>query len=363
MSDEKAIPLCGGVHRLKQQLPSVEAEYEYSTRIEEWLRLGKYLPFETHYMPKDYMFRLAVYKYVYKKCSDMKEHLQGLKAYKDMWEQCTQTYRRKKDSYCHKEDFSKLMASSFERMQPYIEDLDSFHEEDFDDFGMALEFASLWNGLIRLVWDTFYAYLVIYPRWVNIDGEMPSERPNCAQCKMFDAIGPPSSVFIALSGFFNPRRTQMPDGTVVPEGIIVHENADKLQELHEHAHGYIHEAKDADKEHFICHWIDEGMADWTAINILKPKDVAGSVFLEMYDFWIVFNSLKEEDRDRIFKCWCQEPEMFDWPRFVWDMRQRLQNHRAKARERLKWPPDERLSQMDSIDKYFLNSLLTYGGWE
>ena len=84
----------------------------------------------------------------------------------------------------------------------------------------------------------------------------------------------------------------MPDGTVIPEGVSVHERAGKFAEIHEHAHAFVHQKKISSGKHIRCNWIDEGIANWAAVNVLKPIKIDRSLFLDIYDFSFSFAKQK-----------------------------------------------------------------------
>ncbi|MCK5559638.1 MAG: hypothetical protein KAJ51_03555, partial [Thermoplasmata archaeon] len=87
--------------------------------------------------------------------------------------------------------------------------------------------------------------------------------------------------------------------------------------------------------------------------ILETDIKERSYLMEIYDFWIIFNSINDNDRKQIFKLWCNEPEKFLWKEFVSDMRQCIIAHRAKNRQKLAWFSNERCEIGPVIDKYFI----------
>jgi hypothetical protein len=336
VEDKSSIPLCSGSEDIRHQIPSGKFEYKYKEQIEALLGLGEYLPFHTMHRSPEYMFRLSVNKYVHKNQKGLRILIDRLENYIIMWNECIISHKNQNGTYCYNKDFRALMLGSFTNIRTGLSELRSYIEQDFEDFNKNLEFAGYWNNIQEIISETFYAHLVEYPKWLGINKVTQSSRNNCSECKVMNNIGPPPLSFIGLSSCFMPYVTHLPDGTVIPEGVIVNDNTSDIHALHEHIHGYLHEKKIPDKEHIHCEWIDEGIADWAAVKILEPDIKEKSHFLEMYDFWIVLNSLENNERKFIIKLWCNEPERFRWREFVKDAINCLRKYRNEKRTKMAW---------------------------
>ncbi|MBI5000044.1 MAG: hypothetical protein HZB92_00740 [Euryarchaeota archaeon] len=349
--DERAI-LCDGAQEIKNQRPSRPADFRRRRELEGALGLGEYVPFPSQRAPADVMFRIAVYRRVFGKHGEMLAILARTKEYVDAWKDCVLGHEGKEGTNCHRPEFRALMRDGFGRMGAFIALLESYEPDDLRDFQRALAFARVWNDLGKTISDTFYAHLAEYPAWLGMDSPETPPRDNCAECKLFDTVGPPPVAFIAFSGFFLPYAAIMPDGTPIQEGVTLHERAGDFHEAHEHAHAYVHERKDSSRAHPRCEWVEEGMAMWAAARLDGKGAPERSAFLELYDFWLVFNSMPEKDRAELFRLWCAEPERFRWGDFVRDMREAVSRHRAKNRARARWSADERLDAAPGIGEYF-----------
>jgi hypothetical protein len=227
------------------------------------------------------------------------------------------------------------MRARFDGADVLLGELDKFSEDDLRDFSKAIEFSRKWNLLQRTLIDTFFAHLAYYPAWLDSEWAPQAKRINCADCHLFDAIAPPVPAFVALSSFFMPRSASMPDGTPVPEGVLLHEKAGEFHEVHEHAHAYVHEKKTPGLRP-NCEWLDEGIADWAAMTVTERETKERSLYYEMYDFWLIINSFSDDGRKELVRAWCGEPEKYDWERLVEDGSRLLQETRARARGAMTW---------------------------
>ena len=349
----ETLPFCNDNEYLRHQHPTSDFKYKYREQLENVFELGEYLPFATIRKPSEFMFKLSAYKYVYRKSNEFQALLTELKNYLKVWQNCVASHQAKEGSFCYNNEFRMLMNGSFENLSAGISDLESYTKEDFEDFEKILDFARYWNNIQRTISETFYAHLIEYPKWLGIQSTEFEERNTCASCQEFKVIGPPSMMFIALSACFVPYVIHLPDNTIIPEGILANDQAKPFHILHEHSHAYLHEKKALDHQHLHCDWIEEGISDWAAIKILETDIKERSYLMEIYDFWIIFNSINDNDRKQIFKLWCNEPEKFLWKEFVSDMRQCIIAHRAKNRQKLAWFSNERCEIGPVIDKYFI----------
>jgi hypothetical protein len=350
--NKNAVPLCSGTEDIRHQVPSGKFGYKYKDHIEKLLDLGEYLPFHMVYKSSEFMLKLSTYKYVYKNPKGFLEILNRITDYLNTWENCVKAHEKQKGTFCYSKEFRALMTGSFENIRSGITDLALYSHQDFEDFNKCLEFAGYWNNIQQTISETYYAHLVGYPKWLNIKNKDRKTRPNCAECKVMNIIGPPPLSLIGLSACFMPYVTHLPDGTAVPEGIIVNEKASPIHLLHEHVHGYLHEKKATGRKHLHCEWIDEGIADWAAVKILQPDIKEKSYFLEMYDFWIILNSIDKNDCRRIVKLWCNEPEKFKWQEFVKDAIVCIRKYRFNNREKLAWFGNEQCQIDMNLDTYF-----------
>lgn len=347
----KELELCSGYEHVSYQQPSRVFDYRFKESLEAQLDLGEYRPFATHICTSDFMFQLSVFKYLFKNYRTFQEDLDKLKNYLITWEKCITGHQTKSGTHCYNHSFRDLMERSFKLIKLKISKLENFTSKDFIDLEKSLNYGRLWNELQSTITKTFYAHLTIFPKWLNINPPNEPRRGTCAECKEFDIIGPPVPRFIGLSAFFMPYETKLPNGVTVPEGILLHEAAGAFHELHEHAHAYLHEKKKG-HQHPKCDWIEEGISDWAAIQILKPRSKERSFYLEVYDFWIILNSMDSAARKKLIQCWCIEPEQFRWQKFVSDMRKYLKDHKVQFRSKLAWKPNESCDCELNIEKYF-----------
>jgi len=343
--------LCDGVQVIKNQRPSHPGDFKRRAGLENALRLGDYIPYPSYRAPADVMFKIAVYRRVFGRHGEMMAILARTKEYIGAWKDCVLGHEQREGTNCHRPEFRAQMRDGFERMEAFIALLDSYQVDDLKDFQRAMAFAKAWNDLGKTISDAFYAHLAEYPAWLGIETDKAAPRDNCAECRLFDTVGPPPVAFVAFSGFFLPHAAIMPDGTPIQEGVTLHESASGFHESHEHAHAYIHERKDATHSHPRCEWVEEGMASWAASKVEGKGAPERSIFLEMYDFWLVFNSMPEKDRNELFRLWCAEPERVRWGEFVSDMREAVSRHRARNRSRARWDAGERLEDTPDIARY------------
>jgi hypothetical protein len=336
---------------LRSQSPLEPSDWEFKDGLDECLELGEYFPYQTHVMSTKYMMKLAALKYIHNQPDTINQFVNRTKTYLKHWTNCLYGHQSDIGTSCYQEDFQSLMNVSMEFMDSTLQTISEYDKKDYSDFDKVLDITKMWNDLQKSIRETFYAHLTDYPKWLGFNDANQARRSNCAQCNVFDALGPPQSTFIALSGFFMPYETQMPDGDIVPEGVILHERAGKYHEIHEHAHAYLHEKKSNKKQHFHCEWIDEGISDWAAINILKSEMIEKSHFMELYDFWLVFNSLDDANRKKIIWCWCQDPETLNWWLFISDMLLKIQEFRSTNRALLTWRPSDKIDIKFTLDEY------------
>jgi hypothetical protein len=335
----RRIPGCGGSIDIVSQKPAIPSEYPRKGAIESALGLGEYIPYQTNRRPGDFMMKLAVQKRILGRYGEAREMLDSARSYISAWRRCVSGHEGARGTFCYSGDFRNLMRAQFDGADKLLAELEKFSEDDLRDFPKAIEFSRKWNILQRTLIDTFFAHLAYYPAWLGQDGAPKVKRNNCADCHLFDAIAPPVAAFIALSAFFIPRSASMPDGTPVPEGVLLHEKAGEFHEIHEHAHAYVHEKK-APGLRLSCEWIDEGIADWTAMAVTEAETKERSLYYEMYDFWLVINSFSEEDRGELVRAWCAEPEKYDWQKLVEDGSRLLREMRASTRGAMAWKNGE-----------------------
>jgi hypothetical protein len=297
--------------------------------------LGEYVPYPSTKLPDGAMFRLAVQKRVLGRHAEMSRMLAEAQSYLASWRGCVSAHEGSEGTFCYRDEFRELMRAEFDRAERLMDELAGYDAPDFVDFRKAMEYAEKWNVLQRTFRDTFYAHLAFYPAWLDEDGEPSTKRDNCADCRLLDAIAPPAPAFIALSAFFIPRAATLADGTRVPEGVLVHEKANEYHEIHEHVHGYVHEKKSlGERPH--CEWIEEGIADWAAMNVTGGEMAFRSAFHEMYDFWLVLESLPAEERAELVRAWCESPWSYDWGRLVDEAAAKLREVRRATRGRAEW---------------------------
>ncbi len=347
------LPYCQDYEEIQHQRPTSSYDYKYKDQIENVLELGEYLPFATNRKPSELMFELSGYKYVYKKYNEFQVLIDNIKEYLKTWQDCVNRHRNNQESYCYNNEFRMLMDGSFENIMSILFELNSYTIDDFDDFEKVLDFTRSWNGMQRRIAETFYAHLIEFPKWLDINDAETQERNTCATCNELQAIGPPSMMFIALSACFLPQVVRLPDNTIIPEGILANEGSKPFHILHEHIHAYLHEKKAQGHQHLNCDWIEEGISDWAAMRILEPDIKERSYLMEIYDFWIILNSINDDDRKQIIKLWCYEPEKFGWKEFVSNMRQCIRKHRAKNRQKLVWFRNEQCEILPKIDRYYI----------
>ena len=343
---------CIGYSEVGDQLPKETSSYSRKSEIEFVLGLGEYIPYRTHRHQGDFMFKLAVAKRVYGRYGAAKSLLEESKRYLDRWRRCAGEHEGRSGTYCYSADFRSTMTGGFERIDSLLRSIEETSERDFLDFEKVCDFSRKWNQFQKAMRDTFYAHLAYYPEWLGVGTEAEARRNNCADCALFDAIEPPIPAFIALSAFFMPREAKMPDGTTIPEGISLHVRATEFHELHEHAHAYLHEKKSPGKQ-LVCEWIDEGIADWAAIKIIRPKDVERSAFGELYDLWVVINTMGDGERQMLIRLWCLGSEKVRWVEMASDAIACMRDKRAEKRTDLTWSADERCARPISISKYLL----------
>jgi hypothetical protein len=351
VEDKDTIPLCSGSEDIQHQVPSSEFEFKYKNEIENMLGLGEYRPFHTMHKPSEFMFKLSSFKYVHKNYDGFRILLDQVNDYIETWQNCVKAHENQDGTFCYDQDFRTLMNGSFENIRSGLSELSSYSETDFADFDKNLEFTRYWNNIQHTISETFYAHLVGYPKWLGVDSAPQSPRATCAGCKVLNNIGPPPLTFISLSACFMPYVTHLPDGTVIPEGVLVNEKASELHILHEHIHAYLHEKKVPEQKHVHCEWVDEGIADWAAVKILEPDIKEKSFFMELYDFWIILNSIKEEECKQIVENWCNEPEKFQWREFVKDAINCIREYRNESREKMVWFSNENCNFKFDFEKY------------
>jgi len=296
------------------------------------------------------MMRLAVQKRVLGRNAEAMEMLGSAHSYLSAWKKCVSGHEGRPGTFCYSSDFRDLMRAQFDGADELLTELGRFTEEDLRDFSKAMEFSRKWNILQRTLLDTFFAHMAYYPEWLEMGGQPQAKRVNCADCHLFDAIVPPVPAFVALSALFMPRAASMPDGTPIPEGISLHQKASEFHEIHEHAHAYVHEKKSPGKR-LGCEWIDEGIADWTAMSITQMEMKERSTFYEMYDFWLVIKSFTDDERKELLRAWCHAPDKFDWQRLVEDGLKALKGKREANRGAMWWKRGESCDAGIELAKY------------
>ncbi|MFH0816627.1 MAG: hypothetical protein V1934_07420 [Methanobacteriota archaeon] len=346
----RKLPGCGGLVEIVSQKPARPSEFRMRGGLEEALGIGEYVPYPTSICRADFMQKLAVQKRILGRYGEAREMLDSARSYLAAWRHCVSGHEGTPGTFCYSGDFRNLMRAQFEGIDILLAELETYGEEDMRDFAKAIDFSMKWNLLQRKLIDTFFAHLAYYPSWLEIEGAPQAKRTNCADCHLFDAVAPPVPAFIALSALFMPRSSSMPDGTPVPEGILLHEKAGEFHEVHEHAHAYVHEKKKPGTR-LRCEWIDEGIADWTAMAVTGRETKERSLYYEMYDFWLIVGSLSEEDRKELVRAWCSEPESYEWERLTEESMEAIRELRAKTRGKMEWASTENSDVKIELQNY------------
>ncbi len=348
---------CRHTRRIGHQLPSEpDRRYAYRRALQRLFRLGRYLPYPARPHRAADMDALAAFKYIHGNATALRTALAHIQRYLEKWSRCMHCHSGVAGSFCADADFDHYLQTLFDRMEKRTTRLQQLTGARLRVFRHALEFLTHWNALQEQIVETFTMDTLVCPDWYERAGTPgngaigsggPPEKTSCAACHQKDAIAPPVPVFLTLAGYFSPRPLTLPNGLTLEEGVHIRTGTDDLVILHEHVHAYLHQKKDPAIAHPTCDWIEEGLAGWAAHRLLQPATVPRSHLNELYDFWIIMNSLAPVKVRALVVRWCEQPDSVDWSRFVAVARECLQRHyRAPAhRTRRRWSPGERLDEV------------------